>query len=144
MQQEIYRIGMLVVLPLLLATLALYFIGVADAYESEENISHTSSSPIELVSEEDEQIFTQILYSIKVGTEEYFLHFNVCAGEKSIVSPSIILESEQDTVQINSTKIIYENSCQSFESIIDTKSPQLVKITVVEKEPIKEHYRTEP
>ncbi len=144
MQQEIYRIGMLVVLPLLLATLALYFIGVADAYESEENISHTSSSPIELVSEEDEQIFTQILYSIKVGTEEYFLHFNVCAGEKSIVRPSIILESQQETVQVDSTKIIGENSCQGFETIIDTKSPQLVKITIVEKEPIKEHYRTEP
>ncbi len=52
MQQEINRIGMLVVLPLLLATLALYYIGEADAYESEENISDTSSSLIETVSEE--------------------------------------------------------------------------------------------
>ena len=33
-------------------TMAFYYIGEADAYESEENISHTSSSPIELVSEE--------------------------------------------------------------------------------------------
>jgi len=52
MQQKINRIGMLVVLPLLLATLALYYIGEADAYESEESISHTSTYPIELVSEE--------------------------------------------------------------------------------------------
>ncbi len=51
MQQEINRIGILVALPLLLATLAFYYIGEADAYESEENISHTSSSIIELVSE---------------------------------------------------------------------------------------------
>ncbi len=75
--------------------------------------------------------FSQILYSIKVGEDRYFIHYNVCAGEKSIVSPSIVLESEQDTVQVDSTKIIHENSCQSFESIIDTKSPQLVKITIV-------------
>ena len=52
MQQEINRIGMLLVLPLLLATLALYNIGEADAYESEENISLASSSLIEIVSEE--------------------------------------------------------------------------------------------
>ena len=75
--------------------------------------------------------FIEIQYSINVGTDRYFIHYTVCAGEKSIVSPSIILESEQDTVQINSTKIIHENSCQSFESIIDTKYPQLVKITFV-------------
>ncbi len=52
MQQEIHRIGMLVILPLLLVTMALYFIGEADAYESEEDISLTSSSLIELVSED--------------------------------------------------------------------------------------------
>ncbi len=76
--------------------------------------------------------FTEILYSINVGENRYLIHFNACAGEKSIVSPSIVLESEQDTVQFDSTKIIGKNSCQSFESIIDTKYPQLVKITIVE------------
>ncbi|KAG2477589.1 MAG: exported protein of unknown function [Nitrosopumilales archaeon] len=76
--------------------------------------------------------FIEIQYSINVGEDRYFIHYNVCAGEKSIVSPSIILESEQDTVQVDSTKIIGENSCQGFESFIDTKSPSLVKITVVE------------
>jgi len=76
--------------------------------------------------------FIEIQYSINVGEDRYFIHYNVCAGEKSIVSPSIILESEQDTVQVDSTKIIRENSCQGFESFIDTKSPQLVKITIVE------------
>ena len=76
--------------------------------------------------------FTEILYSINVGENRYFIHYNVCAGEKSIVSPSIVLESERDTVQFDSTKIIHANSCQGFESIIDTMSPQLVKITIVE------------
>jgi len=76
--------------------------------------------------------FTEIQYSINVGEDRYFIHYNVCAGEKSIVSPSIVLESERDVVQIDSTKIIRENSCQGFESIINTKSPQLVKITIVE------------
>ena len=80
----------------------------------------------------EENSFSKILYSIKVGEDRYFIHYNVCAGEKSIVSPSIILESEQDTVQVDSTKIIGPNSCQGFESIIDTKYPQLVKITIVE------------
>jgi len=76
--------------------------------------------------------FIEIQYSINLGTDRYFIHYNVCAGEKSIVSPSIILESEQDTVQVDSRKIIHEYTCQGFESIIDTKSPQLVKITFVE------------
>ena len=80
----------------------------------------------------EENSFSKILYSIKAGDNRYFIHFNACAGEKSIVNPSIVLESELDTVQINSTKIIHENSCQGFESFIDTKSPQLVKITIVE------------
>ncbi len=76
--------------------------------------------------------FTEILYSINVGEDRYLIHFNACAGEKSIVSPTIVLESERDTVQFDSTKIIGESSCQSFESIIDTKSPKLVKITILE------------
>jgi len=76
--------------------------------------------------------FTVILYSVNVGEDRYLIHYNVCAGEKSIVSPSIILESERDTVQVDSTKIIGEYSCQGFESIIDTKSPKLVKITIEE------------
>jgi len=80
----------------------------------------------------EENSFSQILYSINVGEDRYLIHFNACAGEKSIVSPSIVLESEQDTVQVDSTKIIGENSCQGFESIINTKYPQLVKITIVE------------
>ena len=76
--------------------------------------------------------FTEILYSINVGKNSYFIHFNACAGEASILSPLILIESELDSVQINSTKIIHENSCRGFESIISTKSPQFVKITVVE------------
>jgi len=76
--------------------------------------------------------FIEIQYSVNVGADRYFIHYIVCAGEKSIVGPSIILESEQDTVQFDSTKIIGKYSCQGFESIIDTKSPQLVKITIVE------------
>jgi len=76
--------------------------------------------------------FIEIQYSINVGEDRYFIHYNVCAGEKSIVSPSIIIESERDTVQIDSTKIIGENSCQGFESFIDTKSPNLIKITIKE------------
>jgi len=78
--------------------------------------------------------FTEILYSINVGEGRYLIHFNACAGETSIVSPSIVLESRLDTVQFDSTKIIRENSCQSFESIIDTKSPQLVKIAIEDLE----------
>jgi len=80
----------------------------------------------------EEKPFTEILYSIYLGNDNYFIHFNACAGEKSIFSPSIVLESGLDTVQINSSKIIHENTCRGFESIIVTKSPQFVKITIVE------------
>jgi len=80
----------------------------------------------------EENSFAKILYSVNVGENRYFIHYNVCAGEKSLVSPSIVLESERDTVQFDTTLIIGENTCQGFESIIDTESPQFVKITIVE------------
>ncbi len=80
----------------------------------------------------EDKAFTEILYSIKLGEETYLIHFNACAGDKSIFSPNIIMESELDTVQINSSKIIHANSCQDYESIINTKSPQFVKITIIE------------
>ncbi len=80
----------------------------------------------------EDKAFTEILYSIKLGEETYLIHFNACAGDKSIFSPNIIMESELDTVQINSSKIIHANSCQDYESIINTKSPEFVKITIVE------------
>jgi len=80
----------------------------------------------------EDKAFTEILYSIKLGEETYLIHFNACAGDKSIFSPKITMESELDTVQINSSKIIHANSCQDYESIITTKSPQFVKITIVD------------
>ncbi len=52
MKQAIKSIGLFVILPLLLTTLALLYVGEAEGFESEENISNTSSSPIETVSEE--------------------------------------------------------------------------------------------
>ncbi len=102
----------------LLAILPLFMVAITPGYN---NLAFAEANS-----------FIEIQYSINVGEDRYFIHYNVCAGEKSIVSPSIILESEQDTVQVDSTKIIGENSCQGFESIIDTKYPSLVKITVVE------------
>ncbi len=111
MNQKMKYLGLLTIIPMFMAALSIGFIGEAFA---------------------EVNSFTEILYSINVGEDRYLIHFNVCAGEKSIVSPSIVLESERDTVQFDSTKIIGENLCQNFEIIIDTKYPQLVKITIVE------------
>ena len=111
MNQKMKYLRLLTIIPLFTAALSIGYIGEAFA---------------------EANSFTEILYSTNVGEDRYFIHYNVCAGEKSIVGPSIILESEQDTIQVDSTKIIDENSCQGFESIIDTKSPKLVKITIVE------------
>jgi len=111
MNQKIKYIGLLAILPLFTAALSIGYIGEAFA---------------------EVNSFTEILYSINVGEDRYLIHFNACAGEKSIVSPSVVLESEQDTVQFDSTKIIGENSCQGFESIIATQYPNLVKITILE------------
>ena len=109
MNQKIKYIGLLALLPLLTVTLTIDY-AVADTAQAS----------------------SYILYSIKVGEDKYFIHFNVCANEKSLDGPEILIESEKDTVQINSTKLIYENSCQGFESIIATQSPNLVKITILE------------
>jgi len=64
MKQEIIRIGMLVVLPLLLATMALHYIGEADAFESEESIIQISNPTLELVS--GEEYITPIIAIISV------------------------------------------------------------------------------
>jgi len=53
MNQTLKFIGLLAILPLALVTLTPDLIGEADAYESEESISHISSFPIELVSGEE-------------------------------------------------------------------------------------------
>jgi len=80
----------------------------------------------------EDKAFTEIQYSQKLGDKAYLIHFNACAGDKSIFNPQFIMESELDTVQINSSKLIHANSCQDYESIIATESPQFVKITIVE------------
>ena len=71
----------------------------------------------------------EILYSINVGVEKYMIHYNVCAGEQAIQNPKILLESNYETIQFESTKLIYPYSCSSYESQIHTKSLDLVKIT---------------
>ena len=80
----------------------------------------------------EDKAFTEIQYSQKLGDKAYLIHFNACAGETTISYPKITVESELDTVQINSSKIIHANSCQDYESIISTNSPEFVKITIVE------------
>jgi len=56
MKQEMKRIGLFVILPLFLTTLALLYIGEAEGFESEEKIAHTLASPIESVSGEEPRI----------------------------------------------------------------------------------------
>ncbi len=56
MKQEIKRIGLFVILPLLLTTLALSYVGEADGFESEEKTVHALASPIEPVSGEEPRI----------------------------------------------------------------------------------------
>ena len=75
MKLEIKRIGLFVILPLLLTALALLYIGEAEGFESEENISHISSYPIEPVSEEPS--ITPII--VIIGIEQWWLlkHGNV-------------------------------------------------------------------
>jgi len=81
---------------------------------------------------QEELGYSEILYSIDIGKDRYFIHFNACAGDQTLESPTILLESELETVQINSAKIIHANSCQDYEYQISTKSPDLIKITVME------------
>jgi len=109
MNQKIKYIGLLALLPLLTVPLTIDY-AVADTA----------------------QAYSYILYSVNLGEDRYLIHFNVCANEKSLDGPEILIKSEKDMVQINSTKIIYEYSCQGFESIIDTRSPGLVRITILE------------
>ena len=73
--------------------------------------------------------YIEILYSINVGAEKYMIHYNVCAGEQALQNPKILLESNYETIQFESTKLIYSYSCSSYESQIHTKSLDLVKIT---------------
>jgi len=56
MEQEIKRIGLFVILPLLLTTLALLYIGEAEGFESQEKTVFALASPIEPVSGEEPRI----------------------------------------------------------------------------------------
>ena len=53
MKQEIKRIGLFVILPLLLTALALLYVGEAEGFESEEKTVHALTSLIEPVSGEE-------------------------------------------------------------------------------------------
>jgi len=56
MKQEIKRIGLFVIVPLLLTTLALLYVGDAEGFESEEKIVHALVLSIEPVSSEEPRI----------------------------------------------------------------------------------------
>ncbi len=80
---------------------------------------------------EETDAYTELMYSVNVGTEKFLLHFNVCAGQNTIESPEILIKSSLDTVQFQSTKAIIANSCHSFESVIHAKSPSTIKIILI-------------
>ena len=81
---------------------------------------------------ENVDAISNILYSINIGKDRYFVHFNVCVGEMPIKNPVVLVESNIDTVQINTEKKIVEDSCQNFEAIINAKHSQQIKISVME------------
>ncbi len=56
MKQEIKLIGLFVILPLLLTTLALLYVGEAEGFVSDEKTVHALASPIEPVSVEEPRI----------------------------------------------------------------------------------------
>jgi len=66
MNQTLKFIGLLAILPLALVALTPDLIGEADAYESQENISLTSSFPLEQTS--GEEYFTPII--VIIGIEQ--------------------------------------------------------------------------
>ncbi len=66
MKQEMKRIGLFVILPLLLTTLALLYVGEAEGFESEEETVHALASPIEIVPVEEPRI-SPIIGIIGVG-----------------------------------------------------------------------------
>ncbi len=56
MKQEIKRIGLFLILPLLLTTFALLYVGEAEGFESEEETVHALALPIEPVPGEEPRI----------------------------------------------------------------------------------------
>ncbi len=67
MKLEIKRIGLFVIFPLLLTTLALLYVGEAEGFESEEKTVLALASPIEPVSGEEPSI-TPII--VIIGVEQ--------------------------------------------------------------------------
>ncbi len=80
---------------------------------------------------EETEAYTELIYSVNVGTEKFLIHFNVCAGQNTIEFPEILLKSSLDTAQFQSTKAITANTCHSFESIIHAKYPSVIKIILI-------------
>lgn len=68
-----------------------------------------------------------IKYHVKVGTEKYFIKFNVCS-EKTIEKPSLIVKTDKETKEISYKKIIFSGTCKSFETIVNAKHPSKILV----------------
>lgn len=80
--------------------------------------------------EEIEGTHAKINYSVKLGPDKYFINFQVCSDMITLESPTILIQSLIDTVVVSSAKILWKETCRTYESPINAKNPDNITFTI--------------
>ena len=97
-----------------------------------------SSSPnsygfeVERTYAEVEGTYAEVNYTVKVSAEEYYINFNACSTEKTIEFVKILIITDLDSVLLTYPMMMVAGTCHTFESLINAKSLDSIKISLVE------------
>ena len=81
---------------------------------------------------EVEGTYAEVNYTVKVGAEEYYINFNACSTEKTIEFVKILIITDLDSVLLTYPMMMVAGTCHTFESLINAKSLDSIKISLVE------------
>jgi hypothetical protein len=81
---------------------------------------------------EVEGTYAEVNYTVKVGAEEYYINLNACSTEKTIEIVKILIITDLDSVLLTYPMIMTAGTCHTFESLINAKSLDSIKISLVE------------
>jgi hypothetical protein len=81
---------------------------------------------------EVEGSYAEVNYTIKVDAEEYYINFYACSPEKTIEFTKIWILTDLESMVLTYPMIMTAGTCHTFESLINAKSLNSIKISLVE------------
>lgn len=71
-------------------------------------------------------------YIIKIQKDLYHVQLKACALEEKIVTPTLVVTSDTETLKIPYTKILQPYTCKIFETTIKAKYSNSIKAELME------------